>query len=205
MSYQVIESIVMPGGWHKPEKDRLGRDMPEPIRAATYRALIDAVAKFRADNMIPIGDVKTEIDNYICLTFPHMCHSIIGAEVTIQISHGPRSVATAKTLTDEMIQTMDQQLTNHSSENLELRQEAQRRADICRRCQFNAKWNNSCGSCVEAVNRLSTILRAGQDVTHSRDLKACQILKHENRSAVWLRLDGIASNPNLPQHCWAKR
>ena len=205
MSHQVIESIVMPGGWHKPEKDRLGRDMPEPIRAATYQDLVEAVTKFRADNLIPIGDVKTEIDEYICLTYPHMCHSIVGAEVVVKISHGPRSAIAAKTLTDEMIQTMDRQLTNYSSENLELRQEAQRRADICRKCQFNVRWNSSCGSCLEAVNRMSTILRGGQDVAHSRELRACQILKHENRSAVWLRLDGVASNPDLPQHCWARR
>ena len=205
MSYQVIESIVMPGGWHKPEKDRLARDMPEPIRASTYRALIEAVIKFRADNIIPIGDVKSEVDEYICLAYPHMCHSIVGAEVSIHVTHGPRSPAVSKTLTDEMIQEMDRQLTNHSSENLELRQEAQRRADICRKCQFNVRWNNSCGSCVEAVNRISTILRSGQDVVHSRELRACQILKHENRSAVWLRIDGRASNPDLPPRCWAKQ
>jgi hypothetical protein len=205
MSYQVIESIVMPGGWHKPEIDRLGREMQEPVRASTYQALIEAVTKFRADNVIPIGDVKDEIDEYICTNFPHMCHSIVGADVTIHVSHGPRQPRSAKTLTDEMIQTMDQQLSNHSSENLELRQEAQRRADICRKCQYNVRWNNSCGSCVEAVNRMSTILRSGQDVVHSRELRACQILKHENRSAVWMRLSGAARNPDLPQHCWAKR
>lgn len=198
----VIESLVMPGGWHKPELDRLGRPMPQPIRANTYRELIANVTKFRADNVIPIGDVKAEVDEYICKNFPHMCHNIDGATISITITHHPSPI---KTLTDDMIQWLDSRVENHSSDELELRSEAQRRADICRRCKFNTRWNDNCGSCNEAVKRLSSILRVGNDVGHSRQLKACQILRHENRAAVWLRMEKIGNNPDLPQHCWAKR
>jgi len=197
----VIEAMVMPGGWHKPEKDRLGRDMPEPISAQTYRSLIDAVIKFRADNVIPIGDVKAEIDQYICTAFPRMCHQFEGVS-RIDIASEPSPI---KTLTDDMIQTMDGQLQDHSTEELELKQEAQRRASICAGCQYNVRWNSNCGSCVEAVNRMSTILRAGNSLPRERDLRACQILRHENRSAVWLRIDKIKTNPDLPGFCWARR
>lgn len=197
----VIESMIMPGGWHKPEKDRLGRDMPEPIRAPTYRALIEAVIKFRADNVIPIGDVKAEVDEYICKTFPRSCHHFEGVsriEVSSEVSH-------ARTLTDDMIQTMDAQLQDHSIEELELKQEAQRRASICASCQYNVRWNSNCGSCVEAVNRMSAMLRAGNSLPRERDLRACQILRHENRSAVWLRMDKIKKNPDVPGFCWARQ
>ena len=197
----VIESMVMPGGWHKPEKDRLGRDMPEPIRAPTYQGLIDAVIKFRADNVIPIGDVRAEVDQYICTTFPRMCHQFEGV-ARIEIQH---SVSPIRTLTDDMIQTMDRQLQDHSTEELELKQEAQRRADICAGCRYNVRWNSNCGSCVEAVNRMSAILRAGNAVVHERELRACQILRHENRSAVWLRMEKIGKSPDLPGYCWARR
>ena len=197
----VIESMVMPGGWHKPEKDRLGRDMPEPIRAPTYRALIDAVIKFRADNVIPIGDVKAEIDQYICTTFPRMCHQFEGVS-RIDIKSEPSPI---RTLTDDMIQTMDAQLQDHSIEELELKQEAQRRANICADCQYNVRWNSNCGSCVEAVNRMSAMLRAGNSLPRERELRACQILRHENRSAVWLRMDKIKKNPDVPGFCWARQ
>jgi hypothetical protein len=191
----------MPGGWHKPEKDRLGRDMPHPISALSYPLLIDAVIKFRADNVIPIGDVKAEVDDYICTNFPRMCHgSNADISVTVDV---PKTHM--RTVTDNMIQTMDEQIKEHSVENLELKQEAQRRSEICRRCRFNVKWNTGCGSCREAVNRMSMILRSGNSVPHERELHACQILGHENRSAVWLKLDKIKRSPELPGFCWARR
>jgi len=201
MEREVIQSLVMPGGWHKPEKDRLGRDMPEPIRADTYKELIEAVIKFRADNTIPIGDVRAEVNEYICTSWPHMCHGVPGAEVTVTVSHG----SSVQSLTDRMIQWLDRQVENHSPETLELNEEAQRRADICRMCAYNVHWNSGCGSCSDAVNRMSTILRVGKALPHSERLRACQILGQENRAAVWLRREKLGNSPELPDHCWVKR
>jgi hypothetical protein len=198
---EVIESVVMPGGWHKPEKDRLGRDMPQPIRADTYQKLIEAVIQFRVDNVIPIGDVRRDVNDYICSNFPHMCHPVTGAVVQVSIDHHPTGT---KTLTDNMIQWLDGAITNHSSEHLEMSLEAQRRAEICIKCRFNTQWNSSCGSCLEAVNRMSSIIRMGNDTPRGHKLKACQILQHENRSAVWLRRERINQSLDLPAHCWAK-
>jgi hypothetical protein len=196
---RVITSMVMPGGWHKPEVDRLGRQFPQPVRAATYELLIMAVAKFRADNSIPVGDPKKDVDDYICTAFPRMCHDFKSdASVTIAI---PQAV----TLTDRMLQKMEKQLENHSEERLELKQEATRRADICRGCQFNVRWNTGCGACFEAVNRMSATLRMGRHAPRDRDLRACRILQHENRSAVWLRLDYIGTSSDLPGFCWARK
>lgn len=192
----------MPGGWHKPEKDRLGRDMSEPIRASTYSDLINAVIKFRIDNVIPVGDVEQEIEDYICGNWPHMCHDVPGAQVTVTVEHVSTS---AYTLTDRMIQWLDDATEDHSIENLELRSEAQRRAEICLHCPYNVRWNDSCGSCSDAVNRMSTILRVNEDVPKGDKLRACQILHHENRAAVWLRLDKLGNSAELPGHCWVKR
>ena len=196
----VMTGIVCPGGWHKPEKNSRGDLLPEPIRSSTYEDLIDAVIKFRVDNGIPVADAQGDIDEYICTSFPFMCHGVPGAEVSFAVKHIPHIVS----LTDSMLQTMEKQLQNHSIENIELKSEAQRRANICRHCQFNVRWNSGCGSCVEAVNRLSGILRIGNSVDRSKDLRACSILKHENRSAIWLKLDKIGKSSDLPAHCWAK-
>jgi hypothetical protein len=196
---RVIEAVVMPGGWHKPEKDRLGRDMPQPIRADTYKLLVQAVIKFRADNIIPIGDVEAEVEEYICSNFPHMCHHVPGATVAVTVTRQPSEI---QSRTDRMLQWMSGQIQDHSAEKLVLRGEAQRRADICRKCPYNVRWHEGCGTCSEAVNRMSIILRSGHDTVNGRDLKSCQVLSHENRSAVWLPIS--SQDPNLPARCWAK-
>jgi hypothetical protein len=196
---RVTTSMVMPGGWHKPEVDRLGRQFPTPIRAATYDLLITAVAKFRADNGIPVGEPQKDVDDYICSAFPRQCNDFASdASVSIAI---PQAV----TLTDKMLQVMEKQLENHSEERLELKQEAARRADICRGCPFNVRWNTGCGACFEAVNRMSATLRIGNHVPRDRDLRACRLLCHENRSAVWLRLEHIGTSTDLPGFCWARK
>jgi hypothetical protein len=198
---EIIEAMVMPGGWHKPEKNRVGMDMPEPIRADTYRKLIEAVIKFRADNVIPIGDAKADVDEYICANFPHMCHPEGSTTVEVYVSNDSNEL---KTLTDHMIQWLDRSIDQHSIENLEINTEAKRRADICLNCRYNTKWNSNCSSCSEAVSRMSSVLRLGNDVPRGHKLKACQILKHENRSAVWLKKEKIMKSNDIPSHCWAK-
>jgi hypothetical protein len=201
MKREIIEAMVMPGGWHKPEKSRAGMDMPVPIRADTYKQLIEAVIKFRADNVIPIGDAKADVDEYICSNFPHMCHPEGAVSVEVYVDNKSNEI---KTLTDQMLHWLDRSIENHSIENLEMRTEAMRRADICLGCRYNTKWNSGCGSCSEAVGRMSNILRLNNDVPRGDKLKACQILKHENRSAVWLKKEKIMRSNDVPNHCWAR-
>jgi hypothetical protein len=199
---RVIDSIVMPGGWHFPVLDRTGKPLPSPLRSNSYQQLIQAVIKFRADNVIPIGDVEAEVEEYICSNFPHMCHRVPGASVTVEVKYSlPKQIVT---LTDRMLEWLDSRIENHSIENLELKSEAERRAEICSRCPYNVRWNSSCSTCVDAVNRMSTILRCGQDTRPGKKLRACQILGHENRAAVWLRRSNLASSPDLPSHCWLR-
>lgn len=198
---RVIQAIVMPGGWHKPEKDRSGRNMPEPIRADTYTDLIAAVAKFRADNVIPIGNVEQDIEDYICANFPHMCHNVPGAQVSIvSVSR----ISPAQTLTDKTILWLESKIDNHSVDKLVLDPEAKRRAEICAKCKFNQKWNSNCGACFEAISRMSSIVRYGNDVPQGKSLYSCQILGHENRAAVWLNASELSTSHDLPSHCWRK-
>jgi hypothetical protein len=200
--WRVISSMVMPGGWHKPELDRLGRAMPNPIRAGTYGKLIAAVTKFRADNGIMIGDVRADIDNYICSHFPNFC---VPGNATVDV-HVQFAVDKIRSLTDEMLQWLERIIINHSADRLVLQTEARRRAEICSKCKLNVPWNESCGSCLEAVNRLSSVLRIGNTLSATdRKLKCCKVLHHENRAAVWLRLDYIATSSELPSYCWARR
>jgi len=201
---RVITSMVMPGGWHKPENDRAGRPLPQSIRADTFWDLIDAVTKFRADNLIPIGNVLHDVEEYICKTHPGSC-THRGARVSVQITTAPSAPSTAQTITDQMIAWMDSRLDNHSVDRTVVDADARSRAEVCRKCPMNIKWNTGCGTCVDAVGRLSTALRLGKDVPGGRRLFACKILRHENRSAVWLDRSLIGESPSLPAHCWARK
>jgi hypothetical protein len=201
---RVLTAMVMPGGWHKPEVDRAGRQLREPIRADTFWDLIAAVTKFRADNLIPIGNVQHDVEEYICEKFPNSCVSR-GATAVVEIRVAPPAVNPAQTLTDNMIGWMDKRLNNHSVDRIVIDSEARQRAEVCRKCPMNVKWNTGCGTCVDAVGRLSTALRLGKDVPGGKRLFACRVLQHENRSAVWLDKSLVETSPTLPGHCWAKR
>lgn len=198
MKTRVITALVMPGGWHKPEIDRAGRPLPNPIRGDTFEHLIENVTKFRTDNLIPLGNVLQDVEDFICATYPRSCGSVRGAKVSIEVS---RSQPTAPTITDRMVAWLAGVLNNHSQEKLVLNTEARARAEVCRKCPLNVKWNISCGSCVEQVGRLSTAVRLGNDVPWGKKLFACKAAGHENRSAVWLRNPGPRPS-NVPAHCW---
>ncbi len=134
-----------------------------------------------------------------------MCHAVPGAHVTVEV-HVPGSHVDQLTQrTDDMIAWLASRVDDHSSEALELKSEAQRRAAICLNCPQNVAWKSGCGECKASVDQLSTTIRIGNDVARGRKLTACQILRQENRAAVWLRMDRIGNDPRLPGHCWAKR
>ncbi|MCK9587766.1 MAG: hypothetical protein M0Q93_00200 [Terrimicrobiaceae bacterium] len=150
--------------------------------------------------MIPIGDPLADVEKYICEKFPGSCHSVPGATVQVTVKRG----STDK-LTDEMIAWLDRALINHSQDKLVLKAKALERGEICRKCPMNVSWNRSCGVCSEAVGRLSSMVRAGQDVAFGKRLFACRVFKHENRSAVWLREQPPQeASGSAPAFCWAK-
>lgn len=202
---RVITGIVMPGGWHKPELDRAGRPMKEPIRASTFEELVQAVIKFRADNLIPIGNAAQDCEDYICNTFPNACLSITGATAQVTVTRGAASTET-QSLTDAMIQWMDRTLDNHDESRLVLLSEAKSRAEVCRKCPFNKPWNISCGSCSEQVGRLGTAIRLGRDTPWGKRLYACRLFRLETRSAVWLRnpVNTLQTSVQKPAHCWVR-
>jgi hypothetical protein len=198
---RVIEGIVMPGGWHKPEVDRAGRPLPQPIRAGTFDELVVAVTKFRADNLIPIGNVVQDCEDYICTNFPSSCIRVKGASVQVTMTRGPAATPTQR-LTDDMLQWMDKVLDKHESDRLILPNEAKSRAEVCRKCPLNKQWNISCGSCTEQVGRLGTAIRLGHDTPWGKKLYACTAARFECRSAVWLRHPLEVKPDGLPGHCW---
>lgn len=199
---RIIQGMIMPTGWHYMQ--------PLPVGGTTRidshdcESLIQAIVDFRMNNMMPIGDPLADLEHYVCDQWPTFCHSVPGAIVNVQVNVGADRAA-PQTFVDRMVLWMEQQTNDLGQHSLVLSGEAQRRADICKRCNLNMPWRTSCGTCNGNVDRVATMLRQGNELpNHDGHLKACRILAQENRTAVWMRRERLGHDASLPAHCWLK-
>lgn len=193
----VREGIVPPGGWHYPENNTKIHSQD-----GTYRGLIKAVLEHRLANQIPAGDPETDVRNYICRTFPNMCQTPNQPQPQVAVA----PPATAPNVS-KLQQLIDDLLTwgNVTARNvgqLELPEEAKRRADICERCEFNVKWEHGCSACVGNANRLFNLMRQMKNVPRHKKLYACGINRHCNKTSVWLNNKHMQRRPGTPDKCW---
>lgn len=186
----------MPGGWHFMATPTLRID------AETFPELITTLERYRISNNLPIGDPLADIESYICTTFPHSCHSVMGATVTAVVDVG--TVNPRRNLLDRIILWFELQMSKLGTDVIVLQGEAERRAQICMRCPENKEWKTGCGECTSNIDRLSKLVRSGHALARDRKLKACSVLGQENRAAVWLKRDRLSSADNLPGHCWLR-
>lgn len=193
---RVIQGMVMPDGWHFQVNPSLR------LEADTFPELIKVVEEYRVSNNMPIGEPLDDVVNYICSTYPHQCHQVPGATVSVEVE---RPAQKKISLLDRIIGWFDRQTRRLDSSAIVLSMEAQQRAAICAKCRFNVNWKTGCGQCSDNINRLSKLVRQGHSIPAERKLKACSILGQENRAAVFLQQDRLESSPELPSWCWVKK
>lgn len=199
---RVIQGIICPGGWHYKIDERTQLNAPD------FPRLVQMLADYRVNNMLPLGDPLGDLEEYICTTWPHMCHSAgPNASVEVKIVALPRPSHPGQlSLVDRMIKWLDKMSSGVSMDIIVLEPEARRRADICASCPNNVKWKTGCGTCNDNIDRLSGIIRMGRRLIKNPRLKACSMTAMELKSAVWLRKERIASDaPSLPSWCWARK
>lgn len=194
MQTRVITGLVMPGGWHYSADGKR-----RPYHAESYEDLLQKEMDYRLVNNLEVGDVKADIDRYICTAFPHQCRPEYGN----YHHHAPPEVAqiprgTEKRLVDHLIDWGFE--VNKPELDMVPTPEAERRAEACIQCPFNTQWRDQCPSCVAKAERLFALIRRGKDVTPWRRLNCCSLHKHDNRTAIWLR-DPKAKKPS-PGNCW---
>jgi hypothetical protein len=187
----------MPTGWHYMQPVSYNA-RGQRIEASSYKELYKLVENWRVQNGIEVGDVKRDIDDYICNTYPHQCGKTYGvAQHKQQGRPGQKFV--------DKISNWLLEMTKRNPSVL-LQAEAQKRADICAQCPLNQHYENKCGACMSNITRLGTILRKNNNLSIAPSLHGCNVLNQDNKTAVWLDIygDGIA-NTQLPEHCWAKK
>jgi hypothetical protein len=190
LSMRPIHGMVPPGGFHYFQGD-------VRLTADTVPDLYARVADYRGQNGLPTETVKADVDMYICGQFPDFCHTVDEVSVSLQRAADPK----ASLLSD--LQTWTTNLMMSPRPRTLVGDElAEARASVCARCAFNSNWKSGCGSCVAAVDRASASLRQARDTRSTPMLGGCRILRHDNRTAVFLDPSELHASGDLPAHCW---
>ena len=184
---KVILGMIPPSGWHYVESD-------VRLDAHSFPNLISVVENYRAENHLPIGDVEGDVTSYICSNYPHFCHGVDMVSIT--------SVNPSGDLLND-IQTWAKNLQNATKPIMFVTDElAEERAKTCRGCPNNSNWRGGCSSCIASTDRLSASVRQGRDTESSAVLGGCSIMRHDNRTAIFLDREELQKASNLPDNCW---
>ena len=188
-----IIGMVPPGGFHFYQGDvRIWADTIEDLRKK--------VTDFRAENGTPNTTTYTDVNDYICGSFPEFCHHV--DEVTINLSH---TNWTSSELTADLQVWAKNILSSPSEHPLVGDELAEARAKICAGCIYNVNWKTGCSSCISATERLSASIRQARDTQSTAALGGCTILRQDNRAAVFMQPEDLATSSDIPDHCWLNK
>lgn len=186
------DNVVPPGGFHFMEGTHR-------IDGHSYVSVAENLMRYRVDNKIDVGNPVGEVLDYVCSKHPHYCHEA-PAQSNIPLPLASRVAQwVAKlyaVLRGQKVETLfvDQKIANE-------------RAAICSGCPNNQSWAGGCGTCARDTRRISYTFRGGRSTKTPNELLGCQVLGHDNATAVWLKtaptVDPTAYE-QLPDFCWRR-
>lgn len=163
-----------------------------------FDALVDAVRKHRVSNLLERSSLKEtyeDIEDQICHRSPsHVCK---GADFE------PSNLS-ASTVFHAMTALAE---TWKNVELVELN-EAERRADLCRRCPMNQPSKGCFGRCADAFRDLFISMNRGRTTAHDDSLSSCEICGCSNQATVHFPLSVLHTDrqhyfDRVP-HCWRR-
>jgi hypothetical protein len=187
---KVIIGMIPPGGWHYFDSDA-------KLTAHSYEGLLKVVEDYRAENHLPVGDVEGDVNSYICSNWPNFCH---GVDMVVVKSVHPESAQ--QSLLNDITTWARNLLNSKTVNNLVSNELAEERAKICKGCQHNKNWRGGCSSCIAAADRISASVRNGRDTQSSTKLGGCNIMRHDNRSAIFFDKNKLSQATSTPDNCW---
>jgi hypothetical protein len=187
---KVILGMIPPGGWHYFDSDA-------KLTAHSYEGLLKVVEDYRAENHLSVGDVEGDINSYICSNWPNFCH---GVDMVVVKSVHPESAQ--QSLLNDITTWARNLLNSKTVNNLVSNELAEERAKICKGCQHNKNWRGGCSSCIASADRISASVRNGRDTQSSTKLGGCNIMRHDNRSAIFFDKNKLSQATSTPDNCW---
>lgn len=188
-----IIGMIPPGGWHYYDGDA-------KITGVEYSSLIKAVRDYRAENHLPEGDVEGDVNSYICSNWPNFCHGVDMVSVTSV--NAPTRVSE---LLNDITTWAKNILYSNRALNYVTDEIAQDRAATCLGCPHNVNWHAGCSSCVAAADRLCASIRQGRDTKSSAVLGGCNLMRHDNRAAIFFDKSELQKSSDLPNNCWLSK
>jgi hypothetical protein len=185
-----ILGMVPPTGWHFFQSD-------VRLSGYSYADLLKVVETYRAENHLPSGDIEGDVNSYICSNWPKFCH---GVDMVAIVSVNPQTPATE--LLNDIQQWAKNLLQSNEPNPLVTEDLAEQRARLCRGCVFNVNWRGGCTSCVTATERICASVRQARDTESSKVLGGCNLMRHDNRTAIFMDRSALQKASNLPAHCW---
>jgi hypothetical protein len=199
VSFGIIDTVVMPGGWHYPQALSSGQTVK--ITAFDFEELLKNILEFRMRHLDLCGAenarieaVRRDLKQYICANYKQNCADPITPSYTgLGVGEYHRPIDRSG---DWLAQTANQRL-----EYVDLALAAQR-AQICSQCPQNIRWATGCAPCNENVLIRTQNLKGNLRTPYDRHLLMCRTFGHINEVAVWLK--DTHSQPNLtpPANCW---
>jgi hypothetical protein len=190
MRYNLIKSMIMPGGWHYEQN---GFTITAEY---SFDQLVENVTHYRIQNGIDVGDVLKDVTEWICTNFPRQCNIINSDFGSAPISNDTQANLDAITQWAHIKAKSNPRLVDSTI--------AEQRAYKCFHCPQNKVWaKTGCQSCIGNMQRLMISIRQNKDVSYGADLGGCNMLKHDNRTAVWIEDNNTIDN--LPGHCWCRK
>lgn len=182
------ESIVPPGGWTYVSNG-------VEFREGSPETLIDAITKYRVQNMIPVGDPLRELEDYFCTKYPNQCD---GASAVSSVNNNVKK--------NRFIDRVMKWAQEMYSSGFELVSdiEANNRAGICHACEAQVNWEDECPKCVQDARRLLIVLRkAKEPIVHN--LKGCRVWGFDCRTACFMKKQPTDKEGSQPARCWVNK
>lgn len=190
MRYNLCKTKIMPDGWHYPINGHIVRS------DLSWEDLVQKCIDYKIQNGLPVGDIENEMIKWVCETYPHQCNTINPN------FDAPAIVNDTQAYLDSI--TTWGQIKSKTNGKLVDQLTATQRAATCEQCFNNKIWDKTgCKSCIANIQRIMVSIRQNKDVMQAQELGGCTILKHDNRTAVWLENNNTADN--LPGHCWCRK
>lgn len=193
---------VMPGGggWRYEQPLPQGglQRIPPKGCAGTDGALVRQVEMFRVNNGIDVGDVASDVAEYIKVVSP-MNNRFPGRRPVNQPEAQPKFRPGIERIKDWLI------TASQKAVRLLIEDDADARFTICSKCPHNVKWQTGCISCGEAVKHRGQNLRQRAAYKHDDQLGACKLHALYLPAAVFLDRDNLPEvNPQAPEFCWLR-
>lgn len=161
-----------------------GDDVPDVARKLTdFRALLGT----------PAGDPLAEVTAFTCDRYPPACRDALTPPPSNEED-------VTRKLGDRVYRWLGER--GVETQTLVKRDEAQRRAEMCKTCIANKEWTG-CGSCGAHAKNLSFGLRKGMEVAGSEKLNGCSEWGEDTRTSVWLN-QPEPKRTGLHLICWRK-